>query len=570
MQWTRGTRIFAGLLAALAVPGGAPAMQASQGGRPAADVVFQGGVVHTMDPGRTRAAALAVREGLIVAIGDAAAVEPWIGDGTEIVDMAGGMLLPAFQDAHVHPLAGGMELGDCDLNGSASREEVLDRIRACHEALPAGAWLRGGGFDLPLFPGGNPRAETLDEIVGERPALVTSADGHNAWVSSRALEIAGIDASTPDPPAGRIERDDDGAPTGTLRETAVDLVARHLPRRTPEARREGLRRGLALSARLGITAMQEASANEADLRAYDELERRGELSARMSISLYVNPERGLEQVPDLVRLRERYDREGLRVETVKIFADGVLEGQTAAVLEPYTHREGYRGEANFERRELIALIVALDAVGFQVHVHAIGDRGIRDTLDGFEEARRRNGARDSRHHIAHAQLIHPDDVPRFGRLHAYANFSPLWAQADTYVTELTDPFIGPERARWQYPLGDIVATGGRFACGSDWSVSSMDPLQGIQVGVTRVPLRAPANVEPWLPEQRVDLDAMLACYTINAAAVNFLDDTTGSLEVGKAADLVLLDRDLSELPPRRIAEARVLRTYLGGELLYER
>lgn len=535
-----------------------------------ADLLFRGGVVHTMDPGRTRAEALAVRQGRIVAIGHAADLEAWIGADTEIVDMAGGMVLPGFQDAHVHPLAGGMELGDCDLNASSSREEVLDRVRACHERLPEGAWLRGGGYDLPLFPGGNPRAETLDEIVGDRPALLSSADGHNAWVSSAALAIAGIDASTPEPPAGRIERDAEGNPTGTLRETAVQLVARHLPARTHEARLQGLRRGLAMAAAFGITALQEASATEPALRAYAELAERDELTARVSVSLYVDPERGTAQVPDLVRLRQRYDADGLRVGTVKIFADGVLEGQTAAVLEPYTHQQGYRGEANFERRELIDLIVALDAQGFQVHVHAIGDRGIRDALDGFEEARRRNGARDSRHHIAHAQLIHPQDLPRFARLHAYATFSPLWAQADAYITELTDPFLGPERARWQYPLGTLAASGGRFACGSDWSVSSMDPLQGIQVGMTRVGLEAPADEEPWLPEQLVALDTMLACYTVNAASVNFVEHTTGSLEVGKAADLVLLDRDLTTLPARRIAEARVERTYLEGELVYGR
>lgn len=557
-----------GLAAAAFCLAAVPAVRGQ--GPPAGDLAFRGGVVHTMDPAGTRAEALVAREGRIVWIGGERELSGWIDADTRVVDLQGGMLLPGFQDAHVHPMAGGMELGDCDLNEVTSRDEVLASVAACHAELPAGEWLRGGGFLLPLFAEGNPRATTLDAIVGDRPAFLTSADAHTAWVSSAALRAAGITADTPDPPAGRIERDESGAPAGALRESAVGLVERLLPPRSRDDRLEGLARGLALAAGFGITGLQEASASAEDLRAYADAADQGELTARLSVSLRLDPDRGLDQLVDLVRLRDRYRRPGLRVGTVKIFADGVLEAQTAALLEPYVHRQGYRGEATYSREELVERIVALDALGFQVHVHAIGDRAIRDALDGFEEARRRNGAREARHHIAHAQLIDPADLPRFGRLHAYATFSPLWAQADTYVTELTDPFIGPARAPLQYPLADLARAGGRFACGSDWTVSSMNPLLGIETGMRRVAPEAGAEEVPWLPQQRVDLDTMLACYTIQGARVNFLDAVAGSLEVGKSADLVWLERDLAALEPSQVGETSVRGTWLAGKLVFSR
>jgi predicted amidohydrolase YtcJ len=399
--------------------------------------------------------------------------------------------------------------------------------------------------------------------------FLTSADGHSAWVNSRALADAGVDASTPDPPHGIIERTADGrTPSGTLREEAMDLVARRLPTRTPAELVAGLRRGLAMANRLGITAWQEASADRSELEAYAALARAGELTARVSVSMTADPERGVEQVADLAAWRDEISRPGLRVSTVKIFADGVLEAQTAALLEPYIGlgpgRESFRGLAEWEPAALEAMVVALDAEELQVHVHAIGDRAVRTALDAFAAARRANGRRDARHHIAHAQLIDPTDIPRFAELDVFANFSPLWAYADTYITELTEPFLGPARSRWLYPMRSVRDAGGRLVFGSDWSVSSMDPLLGIQVGMLRTDPEAPEG-PAWLPQERLELEAMLRGYTIEAARVNFLDDVSGSIEVGKLADLIVLDRDLVSTPPSEIGTARVLLTLLGGE-----
>ncbi len=563
-------RAMRATLAALAVFGsfGLSGCRAPAPDPEPADLVLRGAAIHTMSPERPRAEAIAVARGRIVYVGDDAGAAAWIGAGTEILELPGRMVLPAFQDAHVHPLAGGVELGDCDLNAMRSAGEVLARIAECAAADPGAPWLRGGGFQLPHFPGGAPTAAALDAVEPARPAFFTSADGHSAWVNGAALRLAGITAATPDPPAGRIERDPaTGAPLGTLRESAMDLVARHLPPRSPAELEAGLARGLAMAASFGITALQEASADQPALAAYAALERRGELTARVSVSLFADPAGGLDQVERLSELRRRHERGDLRVGTVKLFADGVLEGQTAALLAPYLGRGGDAGELTAGPEPLAALVAALDAAGFQVHVHAIGDRAIRVTLDAFERARRENGARDARHHMAHVQLFDPADIPRLAELGVAANFQPLWAWADPYITDLTEPFLGSERSRWLYPIASVKRSGARVVFGSDWSVSSMNPLLGIEVGVTRKDPENPSAAS-WIPEERVDLQTMLHGYTAAAAWVNFLEEETGTLEVGKSADLVVLERDLFAIPPEEIGETAVLLSLLRGEPVY--
>ena len=528
-----------------------------------------GGSVYTMDPSGSRASAVAVSDGRISFVGEDREARSWIGPSTEVVELSGQMVLPGFQDAHVHPLYGGVEQGDCDLNQTLSADEVLAEIAECARRRADAKWVRGGGYQLTYFPGGNPTVAMLDEIESERPVYLSSADGHSAWVNSAALELAGITAATPDPEAGRIERDpNSGEPTGTLREAAMGLVSKHLPPHTAEELQAGLRRGLEMAARFGITALQDADAGETTVATYAELARRGELTARVSLSLQTDPDRGLEQVAQLLALRDRFDSEALRVSTVKLFADGVLEAQTAAILEPYVGLGDYTGEPNFTPPALAEFVAALDAEGFQVHIHAIGDGAIRMSLDAFEHARNVNGARDSRHHLAHIQLFDPDDIPRLRELGVMANFQPLWAYADEYITDLTLPFLGPERSRWLYPIRSLVDSGATVVFGSDWSVSSMNPLLGIQVGITRQsPYDPPTPV--WIPEERVDLQTMIAGYTIEAAKVSFLDKETGSIEVGKAADLVVLEQDLFSTPAQEIGEVKVLLTLLAGEVIYQ-
>jgi predicted amidohydrolase YtcJ len=548
----------------------AAALAASCGGPPVerADLILTNAAVTTMAPGRPRAEALAIAAGKIVFVGDDRKALQRRGPSTRVVDLGGRLVLPAFQDSHIHLIAGGVELGLCDLNGLRTREEVLTKVQEYAAAHPDDAWITGGGWDLPLFPQANPRKEDLDAVVPGRPVVLDSADGHSAWVNSRALALAGISRDTPDPAGGRIERDPkSGAPTGTLRESAADLVQRLVPELSPADHIRGLRAGLALANRFGIASIIEASAGPETLDAYAALDKSGELTVRVLASLYVDTDRGVAEIPRLARLRRQYAGSRLKATAVKIFADGVMEPHTAALLEPYIDRPGDRGTPLLEPEAFDALARALDLAGFQIHVHAIGDRAVRMALDAFEAAGRANGFRDLRHHVAHLELIDPADIPRFKRLGAAANFQALWAYADTYITDLTLPILGPRRSRWLYPIGSVARTGARIAGGSDWSVSSMNPLLAIQVALTRRGPDEPPG-EAWIPEERVDLATMLRAYTVNGAWLSHEERTRGSLEAGKAADLIVLDRDLFVIPASEIGRAKVLLTLLDGREVF--
>ena len=540
------------------------------GGRPAerADLVLTGGAIYTMDPALPRATAVAVAKGKVLYVGDDSGARRLLGGSTVLVDLGGKMVLPAFQDSHIHLVTGGIELGQCDLNGLRTKEEIFEKIKAYAAANPGAPWVTGGGWDLPVFPQADPRKEDLDALVPDRPAALSSADGHSAWVNSRALALAGVTKDTADPAGGRIERDPKtGEPTGTLRESAAGLVEKLVPELGPEDYVQGLKAGLGLANRFGIASIIEASAGEKILDAYAALDRSGELSVRVLASLHVDTDKGTAEVDRLVKLRDAYRGARLRSTAAKIFVDGVMEPHTAALLEPYSDRPGDRGTPLLEPAAFDTLAVALDAAGFQIHVHAIGDRAIRMSLDAFEAAGRANGFRDLRHHIVHLELIDPADIPRFKALGVTANFQALWAYADPYITDLTLPILGPGRSRWLYPIGSVAATGAVIAGGSDWSVSSMNPLEAIQVALTR---RGPDDSpgDAWIPEEKADLETMLRAYTINGAWLSHDEKSRGSLEPGKAADLIVLGRNLFKIPSSEIGRVKVLLTLLDGREVF--
>jgi len=531
------------------------------------DLVLRNGAIYTMNAARNWAEAMAIDNGRIVYVGSDSAIKEWIGSRTKVIDLQGKMVLPRFHDSHVHPVSGGMELGECNLNGLSTQQQVLEAIRRYVQQNPDAVWIRGGGWDLPIFPNGNPHKSLLDSIVADRPIILSAADGHSAWVNSKALEIAGITKETPDTPHGRIERDPKtGEPTGTLREDAASLVSKHLPKYNQKDYVAGLKRGLEMAKRFGITSLQEASADSNHLEAYLELDKKDELTARVVTAMHADPAQGLAQIPRLIEMRKKYQGKQLRANAVKIFADGVIEARTAAVLKPYLDH-GDLGKPNWDAEVLKKMVPALDSAKFQVHIHAIGDRGIRMALDAFQAAREKNGSRDSRHHIAHLELIDPNDIPRFRQLGVVANFQPLWAYADLYITDLTEPALGPARSRWLYPIASVLKTGAVMACGSDWSVSSMNPLEAMQVAVTRRGLEDSTGAV-WRPEELVDLAPMLAGYTINGAYVNFEEKETGSLEVGKAADLIVLNRNIFDIPAHAIHRSKVLLTLLEGKEVF--
>ncbi len=491
------------------------------------------------------------------------------GPDMEVVDLDGGLLAPGFTDAHVHPIQGGLERLRCDLSGHETREDYLAVVRSYAEHHPDLEWIVGGGWAMPAFPGGTPLAADLDAVVPDRPVYLPNRDHHGAWVNGRALQLAGITRETPDPPDGRIERDADGHPTGTLHEGATGLVSRHLPPTTGADYRAALLAGQAHLHSLGVTGWQDAivgsyAGMDDPGSTYVDAAASGELLSHVVGALWWDRAQGVEQVAELVARREALTGGRFRATSVKVMQDGVAENGTAALLDPYLDRCGHatdnRGHSFLDAQAVKDAVAALDAAGFQVHVHTIGDRAVRETLDAMVAS---DPAR--RHQIAHLQLIHPDDVPRFAELGVAANMQALWACHDEQMTDLTLPFLGEERSAWQYPFGALSRAGARLVAGSDWPVSTPDPLAAIHTAVTRTSYGDPgrAGSDPFLPEQALPLEVAFAAYTSGSAWVNHRDDA-GVVETGAVADLVVLDRDPFAGPPEEIGAARVVSTWIDG------
>jgi predicted amidohydrolase YtcJ len=549
-----------------------------------ADLVLCGGDVYLVDAARSWAQAIAVVDGRIAAVGKDADIDAWIGPRTEVIRLDGRMVLPGFQDAHVHASAGGLERIRCDLSAAHSVAEYLAIVRAYAERHPGAQWISGGGWSMDVFPGGMPRKEDLDRVIPDRPVCLSNRDHHAAWVNSAALSAAGIDAGTPDPPDGRIERDEDGEPAGTLQEGAMNLAGRAIPGPSLEEQLAGIVEGQRYLHALGITGWQEAIVGDYAVvpdcyDAYLEAGRRGLLTARVTGALWWQRGTGVEQLGRLAEQRAGTAGGRFRATSVKIMQDGVCENFTASMLAPYLDAHGQpaggQGLSYFEPGELNAAVTAIDAQGFQAHFHAIGDRAVREALDAVAAARGVNGPGHHRHHISHLQVVHPDDLPRFRELSVVANCQPLWACYEPQMTELTLPFLGPERSAWQYPFGSLARSGAQLCFGSDWPVSSPDPLWEIHTAVNRTvppgyPYAGPGAGEPFLPAERLDLATAIAAFTIGSAYVNHAEHETGSLEPGKRADLVVLDRNLFSRPASEIALGRVDMTMVDGQAVYDR
>jgi predicted amidohydrolase YtcJ len=552
-----------------------------------ADVAFVGGAVYQVNAARSWAQAVAISGDTIVAVGSEDDVRSRVGNRTTVIDMRGRMLVPGFQDAHVHAAGGGLDRLRCDLTDVRGRAEYLRYIAAYAQAHPFDEWIIGAGWYMDAFPGGIPSADDLDEVTGDRPAFLINRDHHGAWANSAALRRAGINEGTPDPPDGRIERDRVGRPVGALQEGAMRLVESVIPSPTLQQRVDGLLEGQRYLHELGITGWQEAIVGGYPgvpdcYQAYQQVASDGRLTGRVVGALWWDRTRGEDQVEDqIAELMER--RAGaaggqFSAGTVKIMQDGVCENFTAAMLAPYlgeTPAGHTDGLSYLDPALLRRVVIRLDALGFQVHVHAIGDRAVRDALDAFAAARAANGHNDLRHHIAHLQVVHPDDLARFRQLDVAANAQPLWACYDRQMTDLTLPFLGAERSAWQYPFGSLARGGAQLAIGSDWPVSSPNPLWLLHVAVNRM---APWDVsaepdsrsrEPFLPTERLDLPTALAAATAGSARVNHLDDA-GSIQPGYRADLTLLDRNLFDHPATEIGGAQVELTMVGGRIVYAR
>ena len=547
-----------------------PAEQATDvSGTNAADIVFVEGTIYTVDPERTVAEAVAVKNGSIVFVGGNEVARGFVGPNTKVIDLGGRLMLPGFQDSHIHPMSGGIEAMSCDLNGLAGLPEYRGRIAEYAAANPNLPWITGGGWSMAEFgPGGIANKSILDELVPDRPVYLTSFDGHTGWANSKALEIAGINNDTPDPAGGRIDRDPDtGEAIGSLQEYAMSLVRAHVPADTVDTRAAGLLYATKMLHEYGITSIQDASVGLDGLQAYAALEKRGKLNLRVVASQWWDKEGDMSQVDELIQRREQFTTERLRATTVKIMQDGVLENFTGAMLEPYLVDGHGKGMSMVDPDELMKILPRLDAEGFQVHFHAIGDGAIRQALDAIEEARLENRNSSIRHHISHLQIIHPDDIARFGELDVSANFSPFWASLDDYINELNIPAIGEERVSWMYSIRSVEEAGGRIVFGSDWSVSTANPFYQIETAVTRKDPLDDSD-DAFIPEEGISLDTAVAAFTINSAFVNKHEEKTGSIVEGKYADLIVLDQNLFDIDADAISDTRVLLTLFNGEIVH--
>ena len=543
------------------------------------DTVFVGGSVWSAGLDRSHPAAVAVSGGRIAAIGDDEEILALRGPATEVVDLAGGLLLPGFQDAHAHPLMAGVDMLRCEVHHGESAADALETIRGYAQAHPDLPWIVGGGWSMSHYPNGTPTRQLLDAVVPDRPVYLTNRAGHGAWVNTRALELAGLTASTPDPVDGRIEREPDGFPAGTLHEGAAHLVGRLLPAVTPADQLAGLKVAQEHLFSLGVTSWQDAAVGAAFghsdiLPVYQQAALSGDLVARVVGSLWWDRTRSSDQIPELVDRRGDGGGGRFRPTTVKMMLDGVAENHTAAMLEPYEDGCGCATENTgldfVDPVGLLEYVQRLDELGFQVHFHALGDRAVRHALDAVEAARAANGADGGVHHLAHLQVVHPDDIARFARVGATANIQSLWAAHEAQMDELTIPFLGERRAAWQYPFGDLLRAGTAIAAGSDWPVSSADPLDAIHVAVNRTYPGADEGTEPLYAEQALPLAVALAAYTAGSARVNGQADTTGRLEAGMLADLAVLDRDPFAGAADDIASATVVATFVEGERVFTR
>ena len=548
---------------------------------PDADLAFVGGRIFTGHGRPSRPGAVAVTDGTIVAVGSDDDVKDLIGSSTEVVELGDRLLSPGFHDSHIHPVYAGTYMARCDLHGVVSAEECDAAIAAYASEHPDRPWILGGGWSMEGFPGGTPTAALVDAVVPDRPMYLPNRDGHSTWVNSKALELAGITRDTPDPADGRIERDEHGDPTGCLHEGAASMVRDLVPPMTEADNDRGLDVAQEYLFSLGITGWQDAIIGD-DNRgpdntdAYARAARDGRLKARVVGAIWWDRTAGLEQIPGILERRAKSTGR-FQATSVKIMQDGVAENYTAAMTEPYLDACGCQtsnsGISFVDPEVLGEAVVALDADGFQVHFHALGDRAVREALDALSLAREANGMNDLRHHLAHIQVVHPDDIPRFAALGVAANMQPLWACHEPQMDELTIPYLGEPRWRWQYPFAALERAGATLVAGSDWSVSTPDVMMGTHVAVTRTPPPedgASTDAEVFLPEQALTVEAALTAYTRGSAWVNHLDETAGTIEEGKVADFALLERDPFEVAPAEIGSIRVEQTFIDGERVFSR
>ena len=534
-----------------------------------ADLIITHADVYTVDPTHPHAEGFAIRDGRIVFVGTTKEIERYRGPKTHLIDAGGKLVLPGIQDSHVHFVSGSHALNKVDLQGAKSLVEIQRRIREFAVKNPSAAWVQGRGWMYASFPGDMPTREQLDEVVRDRPALMSCADGHTVWVNSKALELAKIDRSTPSPKNGIIVHDAKGEPTGALQEEASGLVWKVVPEPNAEDTYNDLLKGLGEASRQGVVRVHSLGGDFEWLDMLDRIRGEGKLTVRFSVAMFVSPP-GIDDKgwAALNQARARYHDEWIEQGGVKTMLDGVIDSLTGAMIDPYTGQGENRGSLFWTPEDHRRTVAALDAKNIQVATHAIGDLAIRTALDSYEYAAKQNGAHDMRHKVEHIEDIAAPDIPRFAKLGAIASFQPLHANPEPNWMGAWIDHVGPEREQRAFAWNAVRKSGAHLAFGSDWPVVTINPWEGMQVAVTRQDFdgNPPGG---WLPQHRMSLPDTIYTYTMGGAYAVHRENLEGSIQPGKLADFIMVSQNVFEIDPHEIGKTKVLLTVVGGRIVYD-
>ena len=561
-------RLWSLLLISAILSAGASAAQTPQ--PHIAKTILLNGRIYTLDSRQPWAEAVAISGGKILAVGSVKDVSSYRDSSTKVIDLGGRLVLPGFTDCHIHFMDGSLGLTQVILNGATTVAEIQKRVKEYAAAHPKETWITGMGWTYPTFaPSALPEKKFLDEVVSDRPVYLVAFDGHSSWANSKALAMAGIKRDTPDPPNGKIVRDNNGEATGALKESAGDLVAKFLPKPTREERLSALRLGMHEANKVGLVRVHSAGQDFEWLDLYDELRRKGDLTVRFYIAYFLDPPQLTgDAINKIEQARRTYKDEWISAGVVKTMLDGVVEAHTAAMLTPYSDDPTQIGKLFWEPAKYKQAIKELDHRGLQIFTHAIGDRAVRLSLDAYEEAEKSNQTHDARPRIEHIETISAQDIPRFGKLGVVASFQPLHAYPDDDTLKIWARNVGPERAQRAWVWRGIESTGGLLAFGSDWPVVTLNPWPGVQNAVTRQTTEGDPP-EGFVPRERISLEDAIKAYTLGAALAGRREKTEGSIEPGKLADLIVLSQDLFKIPPTEIVKTEVLLTFVGGKVVYQ-
>jgi predicted amidohydrolase YtcJ len=527
--------------------------------------------VYTSNSAQPWAQAVAIRKGKIIAVGDEQTIFKLRSAATQVIEAGGHLVLPGFVDCHIHFLDGSLSLGRVNLEGAMDAAEIQQRLRDYAAKHPGKDWVLGRGWNYAMF--GHealPHKKYLDEVFPNRPVFLEGYDGHTYWANSKALAIAAITSTTPDPPNGVIVRDPKThEATGALKESAQQLVSRVVPKPSRDENRAALRAGMKWANEHGLTRVHSAGGDFEHLDLYDELRRQGQQTLRFYIAYFLNPPelrpRDLEAVE---AARKRFHDDWIDTNVVKMMIDGVIESHTAAMLEPYTDDPSTNGKLFWDPAKYTAAVAELDKRGLQLFTHAIGEYGVRTSLDAYQHAEEINHTDDRRPRIEHIETITAADIPRFGKLGVIASMQPLHSYPDVNTMDVWARNAGPDRASRAWAWKSISNAGGSLAFGSDWPVVTLNPWEGIQTAVTRQTTEGKPDAG-FVPEQRLTVEESVRGYTLGAAYAGRREKTEGSIERGKLADLIIVSQNIFEIDPHRIGQTKVLTTIVGGRVVYQ-